>query len=142
MVLGSDLRLKLIKIYFEELEFEGTKITKDMFEVKISSKEGFNVSVLDNLFIILNTTLTDELISEGNAREFVSKIQNLRKTNNYEVSDRINIYYKGDEFKKVILDNEEYIKNETLAISISEKDIDTNELDVNGIKVFVELEKR
>ena len=126
----------------EELEFEGTKITKDMFEVKISSKEGFNVSVLDNLFIILNTTLTDELISEGNAREFVSKIQNLRKTNNYEVSDRINIYYKGDEFKKVILDNEEYIKNETLAISISEKDIDTNELDVNGIKVFVELEKR
>ena len=126
----------------EELEFEGTKITKDMFEVKISSKEGFNVSVLDNLFIILNTTLTDELISEGNAREFVSKIQNLRKTNNYEVSDRINIYYKGDEFKKVILDNEEYIKNETLAINISEKDIDTNELDVNGIKVFVELEKR
>jgi isoleucyl-tRNA synthetase len=126
----------------EELEFEGTKITKDMFEVKISSKEGFNVSVLDNLFIILNTTLTDELISEGNAREFVSKIQNLRKTNNYEVSDRINIYYKGDEFKKVILDNEEYIKNETLAISIEEKDIDTNELDVNGIKVFVELEKR
>ena len=126
----------------EDLVFEGTTITKDMFEVKISSKEGFNVGVLDNLFIILNTNLTDQLISEGNAREFVSKIQNLRKTNNYDVADRINIYYKGDELKKVIQDNEEYIKNETLAIDIMEKDINTNEMNVNGINVFVEIEKR
>ena len=126
----------------EELEFEGTKITKNMFEVKISSKEGFNVSVLDNLFIILNTTLTDELISEGNAREFVSKIQNLRKINNYDVSDRINIYYKGDNFKQVILDNMDYIKNETLAINVEEKDVTTNQMNINGINVFIEIEKR
>ena len=110
-----------------------------MFEVKISSKEGFNVGVLDNLFIILNTNLTEDLVMEGHAREFVSKIQNLRKTNNYEVSDRINIYYNSEEFSKVIDKFEDYIKNETLAIEITKKDIDTNEMNVNGINVFKEI---
>ena len=126
----------------EELVFEDTTITKNMFEVKISSKEGFNVGVIDNLFIILNTNLTEDLVMEGHAREFVSKIQNLRKTNNYDVSDRINIYYNSEEFSKVIDKFEDYIKNETLAIEIVKKDIDTNEMNVNGINVFVEIEKR
>jgi len=125
----------------ETLSFEDTLITKNMFEIKISSKEGFNVGVIDNLFIILNTTLTDDLIMEGHAREFVSKIQNLRKTEDYDISDRINIYYNSNELKNVIDKFSDYIKNETLAINILEKDITSNELSVNGIKVFVEIEK-
>ena len=124
----------------EEVRFEDTLITKDMYEIKISSKEGFNIGVLDNLFIILNTNLTKDLELEGHAREFVSKIQNMRKTNGYEVSDRINIYYNG-EFDEVVNMFNEYIKNETLALNIIKKEIDTNEISVNGIKVFVEIEK-
>ena len=126
----------------EKVSFEDTIITKEMFEVKISSKEGFNVGVLDNLFIILNTTLTDDLILEGHAREFVSKIQNMRKSNNYDVSDRINIYYNSAEMKKVIGKFEDYIKNETLAINIEEKENLQNNISVNGIDVLVEIEKR
>ncbi|MBE6156512.1 MAG: isoleucine--tRNA ligase [Firmicutes bacterium] len=124
-----------------EVYFEDTLITKEMYEIKISSKEGFNVGVLDNVFIILNTNLTNDLILEGHAREFVSKIQNMRKTNEYDVSDRINIYYYGNAFKEVIGMYSDYIKNETLALEITEKEIDTNELSVNGIKVFVEIDK-
>ena len=132
---------KLDDLNKEELTFDGNTITKDMFEIKISSKEGFNVGVLDNLFIILNTNLTEDLINEGHAREFVSKIQNMRKTNNYDVSDRINIYYNSEELKSIIDEYSDYIKKETLAINITFKDINVNETIVNGIKVFIEIEK-
>jgi len=125
----------------EEVYFEDTLITKDMYEIKISSKEGFDVGVLDNLFIILNTNLTDDLILEGHAREFVSKIQNMRKTNGYEVSDRINIYYCGADFEEVVNKYSDYIKNETLALNIVQKELQSEEISVNGIKVFVAIEK-
>ena len=125
----------------KEVKFEDTTITKDMYEIKISSKEGFNVGVLDNLFIILNTTLTDDLINEGHAREFVSKIQNMRKSNGYDVSDRINIYYSSEEFTKVLDEFSDYIKNETLAKEIKNDNNATEEINVNGIKVLVSIEK-
>ncbi len=125
----------------ESLEFNDTIITKDMFEIKITSKEGFNVGVLDNLFIVINTNLTEDLINEGHAREFVSKIQNMRKENNYDVSDRINIYYNCDLLDKVIDKYSDYIKNETLAINILSKDVKDNEINVNGMTVYVVIEK-
>ncbi len=125
----------------ETVKFEDTVITKDMFDLKITSKEGFNVGVLDNLFIILNVNLTDDLIMEGNAREFVSKIQNIRKVQEFDVSDRINIYYESDEFTEVMEKFEEYIKNETLAINIVKKELDKEEINVNGIKIMVQIEK-
>ena len=133
----SDLNL----LNKEEIKFLDTLITKDMFEVKIASKEGFNVDVLDNLFIVLNTTLTEDLVLEGHAREFVSKIQNMRKTKGYDVSDRINIYYSSDEFNVVIDKFSDYIKNETLAINLEKKELQAEEINVNGIKVYVEIEK-
>ena len=125
----------------ETTYFEDTLITKDMFEVKISSKEGFNVGVLDNLFIIINTTLNEDLILEGHAREFVSKIQNMRKTNGYDISDRINIYYYSKELNEVINKFSDYIKKETLALNILEKENCQSEISVNGIKVLVDIEK-
>ncbi len=123
-----------------EVKFNDTIITSEMYEIKISSKEGFNVGTLNNLFIVLNTNLTDELINEGHAREFVSKIQNMRKENGYEVSDRINIYYYSLEFTNVINEFMDYIKNETLAKEIKEKD-GGEEININGIKVLVSIEK-
>lgn len=123
------------------VRFDSILITKDMFEIKISSKEGFNVGVLDNLFIILNTTLNDKLINEGHAREFISKIQNMRKTNGYDVSDRIKIYYNSKDFEPIMNEFSDYIKHETLAVDILEKDLDKEEINVNGIKVLVTIEK-
>mgnify|MGYP003290350555 CR=1 FL=1 len=55
------------------------------------AKEGFDVASDSKNFIILNTTLTDELVNEGIARELVSKIQNIRKSSGFEITDKINI---------------------------------------------------
>ena len=78
---------------------------------------------------------------EGHAREFVSKIQNMRKENGYEVSDRINIYYCGDEFKKVVDNYSDYIKNETLCINLEEKELKDDSISINGIDIIVKIEK-
>ena len=105
------------------------------------SKEGFDVALEDNDFIILNTELTKELVNEGIAREFVSKVQNLRKQKDFDIVDRINIYYSSDSLVNDSLDQfKEFIKNETLAIEIIRKDIG-EEFDLNGHKALIDVEK-
>ncbi|MDD7629742.1 MAG: isoleucine--tRNA ligase [bacterium] len=119
-------------------------ITYDMLDIRINSKEGFNASNEGNNFIILNTTLTDELIDEGIVREFVSKVQQIRKTNDYEMMDNINIYYSHNEkFNKSIKNYIDFIKKETLAIDLIESDENyENTYDLNGIELGIRLEKR
>ena len=119
-------------------------ITYDMLDIRINSKEGFNASNEGNNFIILNTTLTDELIDEGIVREFVSKVQQIRKTNDYEMMDNINIYYShNDEFNKSIKNYIDFIKKETLAIDLIESDENyENTYDINGIELGIRLEKK
>ncbi len=119
-------------------------ITYDMLDIRINSKEGFNASNEGNNFIILNTILTDELVDEGIVREFVSKVQQIRKTNDYEMMDNINIYYShNDEFNKSIKNYIDFIKKETLAIDLIESDENyENTYDLNGIELGIRLEKR
>ena len=119
-------------------------ITYDMLDIRINSKEGFNASNEGNNFIILNTTLTNELIDEGIVREFISKVQQIRKTNDYEMMDNINIYYShNDEFNKSIKNYIDFIKKETLAIDLIESDENyENTYDLNGIELGIRLEKR
>ena len=97
----------------------------------------------NNLFVILDTTLTQELINEGYAREFISKVQQMRKNNGYEVLDNINIYYDGnDEIKEAIEVFEDYIKEETLAKSIERvNDESFEKQDLNGHMTGIKLEK-
>ncbi len=101
-----------------DIDFEGQTLTikKEFIDVRISAKEGFNVQMFNNKFIILDTSLSEDLISEGYAREFISRIQQLRKASGFEVMDRIDIYYSSDQaFSKAILDHQAFIKKETLA---------------------------
>lgn len=125
------------------LDGEDVEITKDYVMVTISSKEGFNVTMENNLFIILDTTLTEDLLNEGYAREFVSKVQQMRKNNGYEVLDNINIYYDGnDEIEKAVDLFEDFIKQETLALSIKKVSDDSFEKqDLNGHMTGIKLEK-
>lgn len=121
---------------------EDKKITNDMVEIRISSKEGFNVGMENNNFIILETTLTDELIREGIAREMISKVQQLRKIKDFNVADRINLYYNGDdEIKKSIEQFETYIKKETLSLKIEKREGLNIEYDLNGHSTFIDIEK-
>ena len=122
---------------------ESLEVKKEMVEFRVSSKDGFNASHEGNLFIILNTKLDDKLIEEGIARELVSKIQNLRKESDFNIIDRINLYYQSDELvEQSINDFEEFIKKETLAISIEKSENVDKELDLNGHNIKIKIERR
>ncbi|MGV8148722.1 MAG: isoleucine--tRNA ligase [Alkaliphilus sp.] len=125
------------------LDGEETRILKDYLLINISAKKGFAVETDNNLFVILDTVLTEELIDEGYAREFVSKVQQMRKSNDYEVMDNIKIFFSSeDEFTKAIEKHREYIMKETLAVSIEKSiDIESEKLNLNGHDVSLRLER-
>lgn len=121
---------------------EEKTITPSMVELRISSKEGFNVGMENNQFVILDTTLSQELIEEGIAREFVSKVQNIRKNKDFNVTDKIKIYVSGGiDFHKALESFEDYIKKETLAISIEDKENLVDLYDLNGHEVYIDIKK-
>lgn len=129
-----------ITITLSEKDIE---VTKEMVEIRIQSKDGFNVGMLNNNFIILNTELDDSLIEEGIARELVSKIQQLRKLNDFEITDRIQVFYNADEeIIKAIANNLDYIKEETLALSVELKKGLKNQFNINGYEVYLEVAKK
>ena len=117
-------------------------VTKDQMVVNISSKEGFTVEMVNNVFIILDTALTKELTHEGYAREFISRVQQMRKSNGFEVSDHINIFYEStEEFTLAISEFEKYIMDETLAELIAPlANGESETLNLNGheTKIFLE----
>jgi isoleucyl-tRNA synthetase len=128
-----------------EMNISGVQFvaTKDHVLINISAKEGMVVEMLEDKFIILDGTMTKELIDEGYAREFVSKVQQMRKANGYEVVDNIKISYESsDEFAGAIALYEEYIKDETLALSIKREKIENSEsINLNGHDTKVLLER-
>ncbi|QUH24752.1 isoleucine--tRNA ligase [Serpentinicella alkaliphila] len=102
-----------------ELDSEKIQVQKDYVMISISAKEGFMVEMENNLFVILDTTLTEELVNEGFAREFVSKVQQMRKSSGFEVTDQIKIAFNGDEeVTRAVNEYKDYIMQETLAVSI------------------------
>ena len=128
-----------ITLDVDGVEYE---ISPDMVDIRISAKEGFDVAMENNNFIILNTELTKELIEEGIAREFISKIQNMRKVKEYNIVDRITIYYNGDEdVKETVNSQKEFIMAETLATDIVFKDSLEEKFDLNGHETYLDTEK-
>ncbi|MCI9233715.1 MAG: isoleucine--tRNA ligase [Bacilli bacterium] len=125
------------------LSGEAFEVTNEMIDIRIESKEGFNVGMLNNNFIILNTELNEVLIEEGIARELVSKIQQLRKSSDFEITDRIEVSYQADEeVEKAIANNLEYMKEETLALTITSKENLKDKFDINGHEVYLEVIKK
>ena len=123
-----------------EFNGETLEITKEMVDIRIESKEGFDAAKENNNFIILNTTLTEDLINEGIVRELVSKVQNLRKVKDFDVADRITLYYNGD-IESIISEFTDYIKKETLSIDIVKKEDLSESFNLNGIDVKLDVEK-
>lgn len=124
-----------------KLNGEAVDITYDMVDVKITAKEGFAVAMENNVFTILDTMITPELESEGLARELISKVQQLRKQNDYEMMDNIHIFVDADDaIKAAVGAHRAYIMKETLAVSIEEKTgLDT--VNLNGHKTGLGIER-
>ncbi len=86
-------------------------------EVEITSQdiEGWLVANQGGLTVALDVTITDELRKEGNARELINRVQNLRKESGFDVTDKIKlIIQKNDILESSIEANKDYIKTETL----------------------------
>jgi isoleucyl-tRNA synthetase len=142
---ASDAAQKLEKgeSIFVNLDGEEFEVTKDLVTITISAKEGFNVTMENNLFVILDTTLTKDLLNEGYAREFISKVQQMRKNNGYEVLDNIKIYFDGDEeITEAVEIYKDYIMKETLAVSIEKVTDDSFEKhNLNGHETGIKVER-
>ncbi|WP_353288034.1 class I tRNA ligase family protein [Wolbachia endosymbiont (group B) of Gerris lacustris] len=102
-------------------ETENYIIEKGEYELLLKANSGFS-SVFDNNkgVVILNTTLNDELILEGLARDIVRLIQETRKQADFHISDRIRVIIKAEDekVKEAINTWSEYIKEQTLALSL------------------------
>lgn len=126
----------------ETITFDDTEITPSLLDIKIESKEGMKVAMENNNFIILNTTLTEDLLKEGIAREVISKVQNLRKEKDFDIENRIKLYYNSnDYFEEVLKDFETYIKDETLALELIKDESLTNKYNINDIEVYLDVER-
>ena len=119
------------------------EVTSTMVDIRIDAKTGFNVGMENNEYVILNTHLTDELINEGIARELVSKVQQMRKNANLELTDRIIISYNAsDKIKSAVAAFTDYIQKETLADAITTDVTDGEEFSVNEEKVLIAISKK
>ena len=125
-----------------KLEGEDFTIDRENSSLSIEVKDGYTASSNTNLCVVLDTNLTDELILEGLAREMVRTVQSLRKEADFVITDHIKVYYSGDEdIEKMLKQFEEYVKNETLAEEIIKKEVKSEEYDLNGHKVRINVKR-
>ncbi len=122
-----------------ELNGEPTEILKEWVDVRIDSKEGFTVAMENNVFVILETAISDDLMLEGLARELVSKVQQMRKSADFNVTDRISIVYGGDaDVDRAVETFRGYIAKETLADLVTTGE-EGDKVDLNGHKTFLKV---
>lgn len=99
---------------------ESIEITPQDVEIVSEEIKGWIVESEDGITVSLDTNLTPELIREGLAREFVNRVQNMRKDADFEVSDRISITVDTSEnLKEAITEIKSYIMQETLAVDLN-----------------------
>jgi len=137
-----------------EIERFGTyKLTLPTGEVMLSIEDveivtedmpGWLVSNEGKLTVALDITVTDALLREGIARELVNRIQNIRKSNGFEITDKINIEIESNEnINAAVLEFKEYIATQTLALDIKivEKAANPSELDFEEYIVNISITK-
>ncbi len=123
---------------------EEIRLTEEDLLITMVQKEGYVTEADNNTTVVMDTTLTPELIEEGNVNEIISKLQTMRKDSGFEVMDHIRVSILGNELlAKVVKDNEETIATKVLADSFSFTDTYSfaKEWNVNGQNVTITIEK-
>ncbi|HRT78288.1 MAG TPA: isoleucine--tRNA ligase [Paludibacteraceae bacterium] len=131
-------------IYILNLPGGEVQLTTDDVEIITEDMPGWLTANEGKLTVALDITVTDELLKEGIARELVNRIQNIRKQNGYEITDRITVEIeKRDEINDAVTEFSNYISSQTLAagISLVDKLEDGIELDFDEYMVKVKVEK-
>ena len=114
-------QLKETGILKLELEGQTLELTEDDVLIDTAQKEGLMAQTDRGYTVVLDTSLSPELIEEGFVREVISKLQTMRREADFEVQDYIEVYYANNEkLGKIIEKNREQIMKEVLATSIKE----------------------
>jgi len=128
------------------LDLNGTPAEIEAGEVEIFSEDipGWVVANEGTLTVALDTVVTDELRREGIARELVSKIQNIRKSSGFEITDKINVVISKNECTDdAITEYNAYICNQVLAnsLQIADEVADATTLEFDGFTLDVNVVK-
>ena len=129
-----------------ELSGSSVTLTNEDLEIRVRDKEGFTVEMSRGQYVVLDITLTDELVAEGLAREVVSKVQNMRKNAGLELTDRISIQYRADAELATALERfQDYVRSETLSVAL-ERQAEAGESfehwDINGHPAEIRISKQ
>ena len=143
---GAKVNKELNETGYFKLEVNGTVVSleKEDLLIEIKQKEGYETASDKGVTVVLDTTLTEELIEEGVVRELISKVQTMRKEAGFEVVNHIELsILASDEFKNLVLKNKVEISSDLLAdkITFSEVDGYTKEWDLNGNNVTITVRK-
>ena len=134
----------LLNIDFEAKGEDPVYINAEDVEISTNEIPGFEVAVKGPLTVALDLILTPELENEGFAREFINRIQNIRKESEFELTDKIvvNVQEKGN-VKNIITEYNEYIRTEILAetLEFNEEVINGTEIEVNNDTLTVKVKK-
>ena len=125
-----------------KLDGEDFELTNDMVLITLKQKEGYASSSNSRTCVVLNTELTEDLILEGLAREFVRKVQSLRKDADFVITDHIKVIYNGSDKIRLMLDKYyDYVMGEVLGNElICNQDL-TFDDELNDEKVVIKVEK-
>lgn len=120
------------------------EVVLELADVEIATEDmpGWLVANEGALTVALDIEMTDALLNEGVARELVNRIQNLRKSNGYEITDKIAVQIENrDEIAKAVTDYRDYIASQVLATSLTLVDTiaDATELDFEDFVVKVKV---
>jgi isoleucyl-tRNA synthetase len=122
-----------------------TTVIKEDVEILHEDIKGWVVETDNELTVALDTELTEELIDEGFAREFVNRVQNMRKDAGYEITDRITIAYRAsDRLAKALVLQNSYITSETLAQELNSAPSGVGysaEWDINGENCSISINR-
>ncbi len=128
-----------------KMDVSGYDITTDDVEISTKDIPGWTVASDGKITVALDLTLTEELKSEGIAREFINRIQNLRKDKDFDLTDRILIYIEENSpFIENIKRNEDYISSEVLSdkIEVVSSLENFDEIEIDEVKFKINVEKK
>ena len=127
-----------------KLNVEGQDVTIEITDVDIMSQDipGWSVSNEGTTTVALDITITPELKNEGNARKIIKQIQGLRKSQGYEITDRIKVTITENPETKAVLESfKDNISSQVLANSIELGSPDGDEIDFDDFKAIIKVVK-
>lgn len=130
----------------QQIKVDGQVVELSINDILITaiSRPDYKAQSVLGLTVILDTTLTPELVEEGNMREIISKLQTMRKEAGFEVEDHINLYYQADdEITNVVRKFSDVISTSVVIDKIfaGKGGQLTKELDINGHKITLGIER-